>query len=200
MHIPTRARSADRSRARLPALLVGAALVLAGCGADDDPADTDLGEDVTSEEPAAVTDDGPEPTEPDEDATTDPATDELPTDDDAPTNGDADPTNGDHGDHGHTHTDGDADGEIVVTAADDGDQFTTVVDQPISLRLDPEGGWDVRSEDESVVVVTQVDHLVDPGYAEWLLEPVDPGWAVIRAMPGPGVELTEIAIDVTVDG
>jgi hypothetical protein len=169
--------------------LVVAALVLSAC-ADDDPAtDDDPGADATDAEPADPADPGAD------DDVTDPA--------DEPSDEPADPT--DDPDEGAPPVDDDPadpgddtlpEGQSVATEDDVDEPLVLAVGESVSLRLSQDPGYNVGTMDPSVVVVTPVDHFDDPGYAEWLIEPVSAGTTEVVAT-GAGVDDLTYEVEVT---
>ena len=71
-----------------------------------------------------------------------------------------------------------------ITEADEG-RFTLEPDGPVSLRLSSDWAWDAPVVDGTGVVLTPVDYLVDPGYVEWLVEPVAAGTATLTVAGTP---------------
>lgn len=75
--------------------------------------------------------------------------------------------------------------EGVLTQDDDGRLVELAVDQEVPLRLDPAWTWDPPVADAVAVTLTPVDHLVDPGYVEWLVVGAEPGSATVTVSGEP---------------
>lgn len=71
-----------------------------------------------------------------------------------------------------------------ITEADEG-RFALEPDGSVSLRLSSDWAWDAPVVDGTGVVLTPVDYLVDPGYVEWLVEPVGAGTATLTVAGTP---------------
>lgn len=64
----------------------------------------------------------------------------------------------------------------LLTEADDGRRVEVVVGQEVSLQLSHDWDWaDPVVVSGAAPQITPVDHLVDPGYREWLIAPEQEG-------------------------
>jgi predicted secreted protein len=79
-------------------------------------------------------------------------------------------------------------GETALTDADDGATFALVVGEERALQLDSAWAWDEPATDSPTIVLTRVDHLVDPGYAEWIVAATQPGSATLVARGAPNCD------------
>jgi hypothetical protein len=79
------------------------------------------------------------------------------------------------------------DGE-VLTDEDDGRTITVTVGEERSLQLDSAWSWDEPVTDPPSLVLTPVDHLVDPGYAEWLVAGTEPGAVTLTVAGTPNCD------------
>jgi hypothetical protein len=72
----------------------------------------------------------------------------------------------------------------ALTEADDGGTVALALGEERPLRLDSAWSWEPVAGSPAIAL-TRVDHLVDPGYAEWLVGGVQPGAATLTARGEP---------------
>jgi predicted secreted protein len=84
-----------------------------------------------------------------------------------------------------TRTPGDTQEEAIVTEDDDGRELALQQGDEVSLQLRSAWSWDEPRVTGDAVRLDPVDHLVDPGYAEWLVVAVAPGNAEVDVAGAP---------------
>jgi hypothetical protein len=78
-----------------------------------------------------------------------------------------------------------ADSLSALSEADDGASVSLTVGEEVPIRLANGWVWDQPVVDGDAVTLTQVDYLVDPGFAEWIIEGARPGLALVTAHGEP---------------
>jgi hypothetical protein len=73
----------------------------------------------------------------------------------------------------------------VLTQQADGQRFSLAPGQDVALQLDSAWSWSVPELSGDTVVLSPVDHLVDPGYVEWVVTGQTAGTAEIIASGEP---------------
>ncbi|GGI06298.1 hypothetical protein GCM10011354_18390 [Egicoccus halophilus] len=79
-------------------------------------------------------------------------------------------------------------GAIVLTERDDGAEVAVAPGEEVVLRLAHDWSWDTPRTGAALLEVATVDHLVDPGYAEWLLRAVGEGRAEVHVDGEPACD------------
>jgi hypothetical protein len=82
-------------------------------------------------------------------------------------------------------TPGDPEQEDTVTEDDDGREVVLRPGDEVPLQLSSTWSWDAPRTTGDAVRLDPVDHLVDPGYAEWLVVAVAPGTAEVDVAGEP---------------
>ncbi|HSK16791.1 MAG TPA: hypothetical protein VK915_11560 [Gaiellaceae bacterium] len=73
----------------------------------------------------------------------------------------------------------------AITEADDGTAFTLRVGEDTLLRLTSEYAWEEPFVGGAALRLDRVDYLQDPGFAEWIVNAVNPGIGLIATVGEP---------------
>jgi predicted secreted protein len=84
----------------------------------------------------------------------------------------------------HAQEDGPG-GASVISETDDGSSVALHQGDEVALRLASDWLWDEPQLSGDAIEITRVDHLVDPGYAEWRLAAATPGEVELTASGEP---------------